>query len=62
METKDWISEFLSTYNENKLNYNLDTTNSKYIDKFIEVENRILSVKLEKKLPEKMYDVKKRKI
>lgn len=62
METKDWISDFLSTYNENKLNYNLDTPNSKYIDKFIEVENRILNVKLEKKLPEKMYDVKKRKI
>ena len=62
METKDWIFDFLSTYNENKLNYNLDTPNSKYIDKFIEVENRILNVKLEKKLPEKMYDVKKRKI
>lgn len=62
METKDWISDFLSTYSENQLNYNLDTQNSKYIDKFIEIENRVLSLKLEKKLPEKMYDIKKRKI
>lgn len=62
METKEWISDFLSSYNEEILNYNLDTENSKYIDKFLEIEKRIVNMKLENNLPLKMYDVKKRKI
>lgn len=62
IEMRGWIEDFLANYNDKVLNYNLDTQNSKYIDKFLEIENRILNNKLENKLPEKLYDMKKRKI
>lgn len=61
-ENKDWINDFLSSYNEKILNFNLDTDSSKYVDKFLEVEKRIVNMRLEKILPIKMYDIKKRKI
>lgn len=63
VENKDWINSFLSSYTDKFLNFNLDHEKvDNYIDKFLEVEKRILHAKLNNKLPEKMYEIKKRKI
>lgn len=63
VETKQYIEDFLSSYTDKFLNFNLNHEKfNNYIDKFVEVEKRILNTKLNNKLPEKMYDIKKRKI
>lgn len=63
LETKEWIEDFLSSYTDKFLNFNFDNEKfDNYIDKFLEVEKRILNAKLNNKLPEKMYEPRKVKI
>lgn len=61
-EMKKWIEGFLSSYDPKFLTYQLDSEKLKYMDKFLELEKRILHIKLDKKLPMKKYEQKKIKI
>lgn len=63
LEKKEWIQDFLSGYTDKFLNFNLDNEKfDNYIDKFLEIEKRILHSKLNNKLPKKMYEIRKNKI
>ena len=60
-EKEFWLKEFCNNYDLKNRNFNYDTLQNTYLNEFLNLEKRILLIKLENKLENK-ETVKQRKI